>query len=165
MTSGVFFTCRTKAFERGLREEHLTDAICEAWRYAPQNHRPGVVPQHMFSEVFFPRNWKHFFEEIVAVPDWKTAPISPKMVFVSTGQFGWTDKLLGHERPFFEHFIELVRGKDPYAAVGVARLLLGGSGNPPPLTFIEAEDIDSLFAHSPRRANVLLETRLHPETL
>ncbi|MFK7998666.1 MAG: hypothetical protein AB8H86_03675 [Polyangiales bacterium] len=164
MTSGVFFTCRTKPFDRGLRAEQLTETIRESWRHAPQNHRPGVVPAHVFSEVFFPRDRKHFFENVVSVFDWKNVPLSPRTVFVTTGQWGWTDKLVGQERRFFERFVEVVRGKDPYATVGVARLLLARSVDPPPLTFIEETTIDSLFAHASLPDNVLLETRLHPDS-
>ncbi|MFK7999013.1 MAG: hypothetical protein AB8H86_05425 [Polyangiales bacterium] len=164
MTSGVFFTCRTKAFEGGLHIEKLTGALREAWRHAPQNPRPGALPAHVRSRSFFPHERRNFFENIVAVSDWESAPMSPYTVFVSTGQFGWTDRLVGHERPFFERFIEVIRGSDPYAAIGVAHLLLAGSNKPPPLTRIEETTIDSLFAHASLPDNVLLETRLDPDS-
>ena len=165
MTIGAFFTCRTKPFDRGLNIDQVTDEVREAWRDVAQNHRPGVVPNHVVAEAFFPQDHKRFFDSVVSVGDWEHAPISPNTVFITTGPFGWTDKLVGHERPFFERFIELVRDKDPYAAVGVARLLLGGSTNPPALTFVEVADVDALFAHSPVPYNVLLETRLHPKVM
>lgn len=94
--------------------------------------------------------------------DWESAPLADATVFVTTGPFGWTNRMVGHGRPFFERFVEMVAEHDPYATVGLAHLLMVGSGNPPPLTIEQAPSVAALLAHD-FTYGLLVETQLQPK--
>ena len=161
MTTAVYLTCRAKAFERGLKPDAVITAIIEAWRSSEANHRPGVVPSFVQPYVYLPQQRREFFEHEVAVASWESAPIAASTVFVTTGPWAWTDRLVGHERPFLEGLIDVVSPFDPYSVVGVAHLLMVGSSEPPPIEAHEVDTVEKVLSHD-FREGVLVETRLKP---